>query len=154
MIKVKLDSKLVLQQLERLSKGAANPRPALLAIGESLVESTKKRFGSSSAPDGKPWAANSALTLKRKRGSKPLVNEGTLRDQIGYVESGNQLTIFSSMIYAATQQFGAKQGAFGRSRRNTPIPWGTIPARPFLGVSNDDEKMIVETVSEYLRSLV
>jgi phage gpG-like protein len=35
--------------------------------------------------------------------------------------------------------FGARQGAFGRTRRNGPIPWGNIPARPFLPISENGE---------------
>jgi hypothetical protein len=30
--------------------------------------------------------------------------------------------------------FGAKQGAFGRTSRGGPIPWGDIPARPLLPI--------------------
>ncbi len=56
MIEVKIDSKAVLAAMGRLSKAAADPRPALLAIGESLVVSTKKRFETSTAPDGIRWA--------------------------------------------------------------------------------------------------
>jgi hypothetical protein len=37
MIEIKVDNAEVLAALERLSKAVANPRPALLAIGESLV---------------------------------------------------------------------------------------------------------------------
>lgn len=154
MISVKLDNQRVIKALEHLSKATANPRPALLAIGEDLVKSTKKRFDESRGPDGKAWAPNSPATLKRKRGSKPLIGEGTLRDQISYSESSNVLTIGSSMVYAATQQFGAKQGEFGRTKRNAPIPWGRIPPRPFLGISDEDEHMIIETISDYLRSVV
>lgn len=150
MIEVKFDNKNVLKALDALAKSSANPRPALLAIGEDLVKSTKKRFNEGRSPDGKAWALNSPLTLKRKRGSKPLIDTGTLRDQIGYAEDGDVLTIFSTMEYAATQQFGAKQGAFGRTKRNVPIPWGGIPARPFLGISIEDEQVIVETISDYL----
>jgi len=153
MIEVKLDNAKVLKALDNLSKASVNPRPALLSIGEDLVKSTKKRFNESRAPDGTKWAPNTAATLKRKRGTKPLIGEGTLRDQIAYAESGNILTIFSPMEYAATQQFGAKQGEFGRTRRNTPIPWGKIVARPFLGISHEDEHMIIETISDYLASV-
>lgn len=154
MIEIKVDNKNVLAALDRLSKASANPRPALLSIGEHLVESTKKRFDTSTAPDGTKWKPNAETTLKRKRGTKPLVGEGLLRDTINYAESGNLLTIFSPMEYAATQQFGADKGQFGRTKRNTPIPWGSIPARPFLGISDNDEHMIIKTVSDYLRSVV
>jgi len=153
MIEIKVDNERVLKALDDLSKVATNPRPALLSIGDDLVKSTKKRFDESRGPDGKAWAPNTETTLKRKRGTKPLIGEGILRDQIGYAEGANVLTIFSSMEYAATQQFGADRGAFGRTKRNAPIPWGNIPARPFLGISNDDEKMIIETISDYLRSV-
>jgi phage virion morphogenesis protein len=149
-IEVNIDNAHLLKALAGLSNAIARPRPALLAIGEDLVKSTKKRFTDSLSPDGKAWTLNSPLTLKRKRGNKPLIGEGTLRDQIAYAEAGDTLTIFSTMEYAATQQFGAKQGAFGRTRRNAPIPWGDIPARPFLGVSLDDELMIEETIGDYL----
>lgn len=147
MIDVKFDNANVLQALERLAKAAANPRPALLSIGEDLVKSTKNRFNESRGPDGKAWAPNSPATLKRKRGSKPLIGEGILRDQIGYAEGGNVLSVFSTMEYAAMQQFGGKKSKF-------PHLWGDIPARPFLGISDADEQMIVETVSDYLRSMV
>ena len=147
MITIKIDNENVLNALDRLSKASANPRPAKLAIGESLVESTKKRFDTSTAPDGTPWAPNSAATLKRKRGTKPLIGEGTLRDEIAYAENGDDLIIFSPMKYAAMQHFGGKKSEF-------PNLWGNIPARPFLGISEDDEEMIIETISDYLRSVI
>ncbi len=45
------------------------------------------------------------------------------------------------------QQFGGNKSKF-------PNLWGDIPARPFLGISDADEKMIVSTVNEYLRSVI
>lgn len=154
MIDIKVDNRAVNQALQDLALGAENPRPALLAIGEDLVKSTKQRFADSIAPDGTPWKENSPTTLKRKRGNKPLIGEGTLRDQISYAADAHGVAIFSSMIYAGTQQFGAQRGQYGRNKRNAPIPWGDIPARPFLGISPADEKTITHTISEYLRSLI
>ena len=52
MIEVKIDNKNVIDALDRLSKAAGNPRPAFLKIAERLVDSTKKRFETSTAPDG------------------------------------------------------------------------------------------------------
>ena len=143
-------------------------RGMLSEIGEDLAESTKQRFVTSTAPDGSRWAANSQLTYLgliartdkalRKDGrvnskmatklanKRPLVDTGTLSDSITYQVSGSTLEVGTNTVYAATHQYGAKQGAYGRTRRGAPIPWGDIPARPFLGLSKDDERAIERTV--------
>jgi phage gpG-like protein len=54
------------------------------------------------------------------------------------------------MEYAAVQQFGAVAGALGRNKRGSPIPWGNIPARPFLGVSAQDKVEVLEILQEAL----
>jgi phage gpG-like protein len=60
------------------------------------------------------------------------------------------------MEYAATQQYGARRGEFGtgsyKTRKGTfPMPWGDIPARPFLGFSDDDQAIILGIVRRYLK---
>ena len=37
-----------------------------------------------------------------------------------------------------------------RTRRGAPIPWGNIPARPYLGLSADDETEVVRILRDYL----
>lgn len=178
MIEIKWNNAEVLAALERLAQATAQPRPALLAIGESMVESTKKRFETSTAPDGSRWAPNSDTTLRfalhskiehrdgsksaryfNKKGGlnkagtnylankKPLIQSGTLAEQIDYKVNGNGLSIGSTMKYAAMQQFGGTKAKF-------PNLLGDIPARPFLGVSESDAVMIVDTVNEYLRKVI
>jgi phage virion morphogenesis protein len=154
MITIEIDDAQVRAVLDRLARRAANPRPALLEIGEELTESTLKRFASSTAPDGARWAPNAPSTLARwrgKGGKQPLIGEGkALSTRINYNVSGNTLTVGSPMIYAAAQQFGAKRGAFGSNKRGSPIPWGDIPARPFLGLSADDRKIIERIIRDHL----
>lgn len=148
MIEIKVDNKNVIAALERLARATADMRPALLAIGEDLVKSTKKRFETSTAPDGSHWAANSAVTLKRKKGGKPLIGKTRLLAQQIYSNvDGNGLQVGSIMEYAAMQQFGGKKSKF-------PHLWGDIPARPFLGISDADEQKIVSVVNDYLRRVV
>ncbi len=53
------------------------------------------------------------------------------------------LEIGSSMNYAAMQQFGGNKSEF-------PFLWGDIPARPFLGISDEDEANILATIEEFL----
>lgn len=171
MIVIKIDNKAVLDALDRLSKATVNPRPALLDIGEKLEDSTKKRFETSTAPDGSRWATNSDTTLrmglhrgnhfKKRDGSvkksgqnylankRPLIGKThSLASQIHYQLFGSNLLVGSTMEYAAMQQFG------GTTSSRSMIPGKHIPARPFLGISDADEKMIVSTVNEYLRSVI
>jgi phage virion morphogenesis protein len=147
--------------LERLAAGLDDTTPAMQRIGEFLAASTKDRFPTGTAPDGSAWAPKSPTTLARygARSSnsvdhRPLYGpSGQLSTRIFYEASRNQVRIGSPMIYAAVMQFGAAKGAFGKTSRGGPIPWGTIPARPFLGLSISDETGIVEIVEEYLSGL-
>lgn len=176
-VDIQLDDARVQATLQRLERAAVNPAPALKAVGEALVDSTKQRFLQSIGPDGKPWAPNAPSTfvtlLRRYKGSfgkdgrvsargaarasgkKPLIGETrSLSTTINYRVSGNAVEIGSPMEYAAVQQFGARKGAFGSTRRGAPIPWGDIPARPYLGVSAGDAQIIDRLFYDYLRESV
>ncbi len=158
--------------LESLQQRTSDLSPVLMAIGEDIMERTKQRFSTATAPDGSPWAANSQVTLMRylaKRGGfskktgkinakgqqlavgkKPLTGEsGDLARQ--FVVSANEqgVTVGSTMIYAAMQQFGGTKSQF-------PKLWGDIPARPFLPVMSNgnlypqEETQIVTMLQDYL----
>lgn len=172
-IQITIDDRQVRDALSALVRRAGSPGPALKLIGETLAESTRRRFETSTAPDGSRWAPNSESTVEhyvdrfkasrtktgkrsaagRKRGGskKPLIGESrSLSTKITYQVRGSTLIVGSPMEYAATQQFGARQGQYGRSRRGGPIPWGNIPARPFLGISEADRREILAILSESL----
>ncbi len=166
-----------LDYLRGLVERASDMRPVLLEIGEDMTESTKARFPAATAPDGTPWAPNSPVTLAnysalfargkdgaltkrsaQKLGAKkPLKGEtGALASTINYqVQDAQSVSIGSPMVYASTHQYGAQSGEFGFGVYGTrmgsfPIPWGNIPARPFLGASEADKANIVELVTGYM----
>ena len=166
-----------LDYLDGLVKRASNMGPVLKEIGEDMSESTKRRFSSATAPDGTAWAPNSSLTLSRyssmfarkkdgeftKRSATKLAAKkpGTgetraLGTTINYqVQGSDAVGIGSPMVYAGTFHYGAQSGEFGMAGYKTrngifPIPWGNIPARPFLGASEDDKANIVRLVQSYL----
>ena len=146
MIEVEVDDREILRALQNLINRTGNIRPALREIGDALVESTHKRFGTTTAPDGTQWELNSVLsTLLYKDHDRPLTGEtGKLNDQITYNLIGNDtVEIGSTMEYAAMQQFGGTKAEF-------PHLWGDIPARPFLGISSDDEEKILSIIQDYL----
>lgn len=146
--------------------------PIMQEIGEIVIDSTKQRFSQGVAPDGSRWAPKSQTTLNRygARTSntidiRPLFGpSGALSSQIFYEAAPDSVTWGSPMIYAATQQFGAAQGQFGAAIGRTkpsakrpksqdyyfPIPWGNIPARPFLGISAEDQTNILDVITEAL----
>lgn len=143
MISVIFHDKEIIQALQQLEQAAGDLSPALDAIGDMLIESTKQRFASGEGPDGQAWAENSQVTIDRKGRNKPLIDEGTLAEQLSYAVTGNQLEVGSSMEYAAMQQFGGTKSEF-------PHLWGDIPARPFLGVSESDAEEILAIVHYHL----
>lgn len=148
MIEIKVENETVIRAFNELAAAGDNLQPVLSYIGEQLIKSTKKRFASGVAPDGSPWAKNSPVTVKRKGKNQPLIDAGTLKKQIFKEVSKDGLSIGSTMEYAATQQFGAKKGQFRSD--NVKTPWGDIPARPFLGISTEDEINIMDAIDEHL----
>ncbi|BAO81042.1 Mu-like prophage protein gpG [Serpentinimonas raichei] len=151
MIRIELNDRELRASLRRLQQRVGDLGPFMREAGELLSQSTIDRFGRGVAPDGSRWAPNRPSTLARKRGSKPLIGETReLSRGIDYRAGREQVEVGSSRIYAATQQFGAKAGAFGRTRRGHKIPWGDIPARPFLGVSAADRSALLDALAEHL----
>lgn len=87
-------------------------------------------------------------------GKRPLIGESKrLGNEIHYLATGGSVEIGSSLEYSAVQQFGAGKGEFGRSKRG-PIPWGDIPARPFLGFSDEDKANVLDILQEHLEAAI
>jgi len=146
-IKVEIDDHAIREALNRLMDHTGNIEPALVDISEYLTESTKQRFVDGKAPDGTAWEANTDYTLSRKKGDKPLIGEAkALSTQFSGDISANTLLFGSPMVYAAVQQFGAKKHSFTGGKS----PWGDIPARPFLGISNKDEDVILNIIKDHI----
>ena len=139
--------------LRRLEQMGVNLRPVLGAIGNAMRESSVLRFRDSTAPDGGRWKPLSPVTvaLRRKGSSSPLLDTGRLRNSLTFAVGSRHVDIGTNVIYAGTHQFGARKGAYGKTKRNSPIPWGNVPARPFLGVSRTDEREINGIVADFVR---
>lgn len=138
---------------ERLDAALTDLTPAFQDIGEALLNSTRERFRSQTAPDGSPWAALSPDYRQRKKKNKDkiLTLSGDLRGLLNYQAGPREVRIGTPLIYGETHQFGASKGAFGVNKRGSPIPWGNIPARPFLGLSSEDETELLDILQDHLR---
>lgn len=148
MIEVKIDDTQITRALQELQQAAGDLSPAFREIAEVLIESTKQRFSDGSGPDGQPWADNAPVTVERKGRNKPLVDGGNLQQQFAKnIIGGHTLEIFNTLEYAAMQQFGGTKAEF-------PHLWGDIPARPFMGLSGEDEDAVLTIIRDHLQQAI
>lgn len=141
--------------LRALADGLGDMTPAMRQIADYMVFSTKDRFLAGVSPEGQAWAPKSQVTLDAyaRRGDRqdphPLFGpSGRLSKQI-FAQFGTDWVEWGSPeIYSRVMQFGA-----GRHTLGPMSPWGDIPARPFIGISEADESALTEIVAEYLSGL-
>lgn len=164
MITVELEDADVERILARLSASLSDMSEVMNEIGEQLEFETVKRFEDGVAPDGTPWAPKSPTTIAayERRGQTvdvrplfgPNVDGQPLRTSFFRDYGPDFVELGTNKIYSAVMQFGAAKGAFGTDARGGSIPWGNIPARPFLGISDQDRINIAAIVEEWLQDIV
>lgn len=139
--------------ITRLQGVFADPRPMLEDIGLEIETSTVERFETNVAPDGVAWQPS---IRARETGSKTLVEQGFLRDSFSYRVDGEGVEIGSALKYAAVHQVGGEISAKGEALRFR-LATGQfvskktvrIPARPMLGLSAEDQRIIPEIALEH-----
>jgi phage virion morphogenesis protein len=138
--------------LDQIVRNMGSLRPALMEIGEHLQGSVEERFRTETDPEGQPWEPLSPLTLANKRNDKILTESGGpgLRGSIHYQVGSNSLEQGTNKIYGAIHQLGGTIRAKRAPALAIGRPGGafalvkqvTIPARPYLGLSEDDRQAI------------
>lgn len=175
-IRFTVDDAAVRAMLEAQSQtdtGSLAPR-----LGEYLQSSTQARFKTQTAPDGTPWAPLKRSTVRRKKQNpdKILTLRGYLRGGIHWQAlDDNTVQVGSNLKYAAIHQFGGQiqkperqatvrhRTTAGRvlfaglrhkkaTERQVTIGAHTvnIPARPFLGISAQDDREIREIIRDWV----
>ena len=119
-------------------------------IGSALVTGTVLRFDEGVAPDGKPW--------KPSQSEKTLIDRARLRNSIRYKASPDYVVVGTNVKYAAIHQFGgvitpkkAKVLLFSVGGKKVGAKKVTIPARPFIGISEADIKEVEGIILDYLK---
>lgn len=155
------DLKRLHRDLRRLS--ITSLRPVANRIGEHLVSSTIRRFNEQRGPDGTPWPPLAASTVLgeirrsdrtrkgalRKRSQarlmrrKILIRTARLRNSISYRVQGTEIAVGTNVIYGRIHQLGGEAGS--KTRRVL------IPARPFLGISDDDLRYVDRVLADLIR---
>ena len=145
-----------LPQVARLFKAlrqmGANPQPLLRDIAFLGESSTRERFRSQTGPDGQRWKPSLRAQLT---GGKTLTKDGHLGDSITSTADQHAAEWGTNRIYAAIHQFGGtikpKSGKLLAFRGHVAKSV-TIPARPYLGLSDADQNELVERTLDWLRT--
>lgn len=132
------------QQLDRLLKRLRDPTPALNEVGQGLKQSTQDRIRETKvSPSGLPFApwSYSTLLARQKEGTDArgiLFRKGTLFNAVQYqvVKNQVQVGVDSTAPYARFLQEGTVK----------------MPARPFVGFSQQDIELIRKILHKHLQT--
>lgn len=138
------DSQKLQRRLNQFLKQGTSLQPAFQDIGEMLLLSHDQRFRDQVSPEGEPWAPLSAdyQARKPKRQNDILTLNSILSGNLSYLATGLNLFFGTPQEYGAIHHFG---GSDGMRPANA-----AIPARPWLGVDEDDKSEIYDILSDFL----
>jgi len=122
--------------LERLSQATTHRTPLMRSIAGTMESAVLQNFDVGGRPK---W-----LGLKYRQGT-PLVDTENLMGSITSDYTNDTAIVGTNEPYAAIHQFGGKAG---RGRKTT------IPARPFLKLTPEDESDIMEDIQAYFQRLI
>lgn len=141
-IEIKLDNKEVESRLLDWVKRSENLRPLMKNIAGIMADSTEENF----KEEGRPkWndLSEKTKTARKKTGHYPgqiLQVSGQLALSVTTQYDDSSAVIGSNKVYAAIHQLG---GQAGKSKKTT------IPARPFLRLTENDYHDILEVIEKY-----
>ena len=146
MIKISLNDTQAVEKLSRIANQLKQPRKLYGVLGETLKKIHAERFKQEVDPQGNNWQPLSAKTLARKqkkgKSTKILRQDGYLSDRTAYNYDDKNVEFGSDAKYARLHQFGGKAG------RGKKV---TIPKRPWLGVSQQDEQKLLRKATALLQ---
>lgn len=122
--------------LERLSQATTHRTPLMRSIAGTMESAVLQNFDVGGRPK---WQG-----LKYRQGT-PLVDTENLMGSITSDYTNDTAIVGTNEPYAAIHQFGGKAG---RGRKTT------IPARPFLKLTPEDESDIMEDIQAYFQRLI
>ncbi len=151
--RIDVDNAQVLQSLEKLAAANADFTPLMREVAGLLFDAVEENF----AQQGRPrWQPLKASTVAKRGSSQPILQvSGQLAASLSQDHDATSAVVGTNKEYAATHQFGAAKGSFAqkptKSGASINIPWGDIPARPFLALTEEDHAQLVELAIDYER---
>lgn len=147
-LNIQFDGKQIARELNQIVDSVQDRTALHRDVGEYMQLSTAERFAKEQAPDGTPWAPLKESTKKRKtKNRNSILRENDfLRDTLAYEADSSAMEFGSNRVQAALMQWGGTDDM-------APGP-AAVEARPFVGVSNDDEDEIELLAEDFLMAAV
>ena len=134
-----------LRRLEAALAAVYDPRTRTMlleSVAAEIESQTHRRIRAGGpAPDGEPWEEwSDDYALTRHGGHGLLFGEGDLDDTIQALVRGDEAEVGTNLVYGSIHQFGGAE--VGRPG---------LPARPYLGLSAEDEADLDAIVADVIR---
>lgn len=128
------------RRIGRLLAGLKNPEPMLRALAAEGESQTRRRLEvEKRGPDGTPWPEWSPGYAATRHGGQSLLDaRGDLIRSLTAFADRQSAGWGTNLVYAATHQFGRD----------------AIPARPFLGVSDENFQDLLAIAEDWLDRLL
>ena len=144
-IEIKIDNNDVERKLLELAQKGENLRPLMKNIAGIFASATEENFKNEGRPD--KWTELSEATKKQRTKQKKwpgqiLQVSGQLASSISTQYDDESAVIGSNLDYAAIHQLGGQAG------KNKKV---TIPARPYLKLTDDDFNEILDATKNFLK---
>lgn len=131
-------------------------------IGEALVSSTRNRFREQKGPDGRPW--KKSLRAKTT-GGQTLVDTGRLKNSITSRATSHGVEVGTNDKRASIHQGNNGRDVKIKAKKAKALrfkignSWAikksvTIPARPFIGISDDDQEEVTDIINEHIEECI
>jgi phage virion morphogenesis protein len=125
-------------------------------LGEQLVSSTIERFEDEKGPDGEDWKKSRRA---EDEGGQTLSDKGHLKASINYEASPAAVAVGTTdKVKGAIHQFGGdikpKKGKALKFKTSTgfaTVKKVTMPARPYLGINEEDIEEAKETIGLFIQ---
>ena len=125
-------------------------------IGEALVSSTRQRFRTETGPDGRKWPKSQRAA---KEQGLTLTDTARLKNSINARAQADGVEVGTNLIYAGVMQGDDGKDVTIKAKRKKYLrfrsggSWAmkkavTIPARPFIGISQADVEEIREILND------
>ena len=144
-IEIKIDNNDVERKLLELAQKSENLRPLMKNIAGIFASATEENFKNEGRAD--KWTELSEATKKQRTKQKKwpgqiLQVSGQLASSISTQYDDESAVIGSNLDYAAIHQLGGQAG------KNKKV---TIPARPYLKLTDDDFNEILDATKNFLK---